>query len=123
MEIKKFIFSKGETKMKQNRQMLEKEIFNLLQKLKSLDPTTDNYEMVQTRLETLYKLRIEEDKSKEQINAIIDRRLQICVGVVGIVLPLMFYSKWMSAGFEFEKEGVYTSTTFRNLFGGFKPKM
>lgn len=47
---------------------------------------------------------------------------KIGVEAAGIILPLMFYGVWMKRGFEFEKEGVFTSTTFRNLYGRFKPK-
>lgn len=44
-----------------------------------------------------------------------------CIGVTEIVLPLMFYAVWMKRGFEFERTGTYTSTTFRGLFNNFKP--
>lgn len=38
-----------------------------------------------------------------------------------IILPACIYNTWMKRGFDFEKTGTYTSTTFRNLFGKFKP--
>lgn len=44
-----------------------------------------------------------------------------CIGAAELVLPLIFYATWMRRGFQFEKDGTYTSTTFRNLFNNFKP--
>lgn len=44
-----------------------------------------------------------------------------CIGITEVVLPLTFYAVWMSRGFEFERTGTYTSTTFRGLFNNFKP--
>lgn len=41
--------------------------------------------------------------------------------IAGIVLPLMFYGRWMAKGLKFEETGTFTSTTFRNLFTRFKP--
>ena len=35
--------------------------------------------------------------------------------------PLVFYGIWMAKGFKFEETGNYTSTTFKNMFGKFKP--
>lgn len=46
---------------------------------------------------------------------------KLCVSVAELVLPLMFYARWMAAGFKFETNGTFTSTTFRSLFTNFKP--
>ena len=43
------------------------------------------------------------------------------IDVAGIVLPLAFYGVWMNRGLEFEKEGSFTSATFKGLLGKFKP--
>ena len=43
------------------------------------------------------------------------------IEVLGILVPIGFYSTWMKRGLEFEKEGSYTSATFKGLFGKFKP--
>ena len=43
------------------------------------------------------------------------------IDIAGIVLPLAFYGVWMNRGLEFEKEGSFTSATFKGLFGKFKP--
>ena len=51
----------------------------------------------------------------------IDRYVRIAVAGAELVLPLMFYGIWMRRGFKFEESGVYSSTTFRNLFSRFRP--
>jgi len=38
-----------------------------------------------------------------------------------LILPMTFYAVWMKRGFDFERTGTYTSTTFRGLFNNFKP--
>ena len=43
------------------------------------------------------------------------------IEVLGILVPIGFYSRWMKRGFEFEETGTYTSATFKGLFGKFKP--
>ena len=43
------------------------------------------------------------------------------IDIAGIVLPLAFYGVWMNRGLEFEKEGSFTSATFKGLLGKFKP--
>ncbi|MDD3040030.1 hypothetical protein [Bacteroides sp.] len=50
-----------------------------------------------------------------------DRYLRIGLEVASIIVPLMFYRKWMEEGFKFEETGTYTSTTFRGLIGKFRP--
>ena len=47
--------------------------------------------------------------------------IRIGVDVLGVVLPIMFYSKWMVEGLNFETTGTFTSQTFKGLIGKFKP--
>lgn len=42
------------------------------------------------------------------------------IEIAGIVAPLVFYGIWMNRGLEFEKEGSFTSQTFKGLIGKFK---
>ena len=51
----------------------------------------------------------------------IDRYVRTGVAAAELILPLVFYGIWMKRGFKFEESGVYSSTTFRNLFSRFKP--
>ena len=90
-------------------------------------------------LATLYKLRIEEVKAEMDLDDKVDARdsedryrqeqlkertkdryINLGIAAAGIVLPLIFNCVWMSKGFEFEKTGTFTSTTFRNLFSRFR---
>ena len=49
------------------------------------------------------------------------RLIQLGLAVGNLALPLMFYNKWMKAGFKFETDGTFTSQTFKNLFSRFRP--
>lgn len=51
----------------------------------------------------------------------IDRYVRTGIAAAELILPLMFYGIWMKRGFKFEESGVYSSTTFKNLFNRFKP--
>ena len=94
-------------------------------------------------LAALHKLRIEEIRAQADVDELackdadrareeelqnrqlreqkIDRYVRIAVAGAELVLPLMFYGIWMRRGFKFEESGVYSSTTFRNLFSRFRP--
>jgi hypothetical protein len=64
----------------------------------------------------------EEHFKKEQLaEQVKERYFRFVVEAAGIALPLVFYAVWMKRGFKFEETGTYTSTTFRGLFGRFKP--
>ena len=58
-----------------------------------------------------------EDKKDE----LKDRIFKWSIGAAELMLPMIFYAVWMKRGFEFERTGTYTSTTFRGLFNNFKP--
>lgn len=62
--------------------------------------------------------KLKKDQLSEQIK---DRYFRVALEVAGIIIPLIFYATWMRKGFEFEKEGTFTSTTFKGLFNRFKP--
>lgn len=62
------------------------------------------------------------DQRKDQLEEQrLDRYFRLGIAVGELILPLIFYGVWMKRGFKFEEKGVYTSTTFRNLFNRFKP--
>lgn len=111
--------------MEENKRTLDDEIQDLIECLNDLTPNEEDYEKVTKQLETLYKLKIEEEKIKTDQEANKDQNKFRIIGYVlegaGIVLPLIFYGKWMSKGFEFEETGTYTSKTFMNLQHFFKP--
>ena len=61
---------------------------------------------------------IRKEQLAEQVK---DRYIRLGIVAAEIILPLIFYSKWMKKGFKFEETGTFTSTTFRGLFNRFKP--
>lgn len=123
--------------------LLNEEIKMELSALEGLTPGSDEHAEAVDTLVKLYKLKIEESKLENEFEEKrerrsmdendlmfkeiqageqkIDRYLKLAVEMAGIVLPLIFYAVWMCKGFEFEKKGTFTSTTFRGLFNRFKP--
>ena len=73
------------------------------------------------KITCLEKLNTIKYNRQDNIRKAIKDYSTIACGVAGIVVPALIYNLWMKRGFEFEKEGTYTSTTFRNMFSKFKP--
>lgn len=125
------------------KDMLNEEIVNIIHDLNDTDEDSEEYSKIVDSLVKLHKLRIEELKFEQEFDEKKKRRcldekdlmlkqnqafeqkkeryFKIGMEAAGIVLPLMFYAIWMNKGFEFEKEGTFTSTTFRSLFNRFRP--
>lgn len=116
--------------------MLEEEIKAQIENLADLKSGSDEKTQAVDDLTKLYKLSIEEkklradseekcadaqEKEKQIREQKKDRWVRIGIAVAELILPLAFYGRWMKRGFEFEKDGAYTSTTFRGLFSKFKP--
>lgn len=109
--------------------MLESEIRSEIRNLSTLNPGSNEHSTAVKSLSELYRLKIEEKAQKKDDNTrniqLVeqnkDRYIRLALEAAGIILPLAFYGIWMRRGFEFEKEGTFTSTTFRGLFGKFKP--
>ena len=115
---------------------IENEIERLLEELTKVDPVSDDYKDITTRISDLYetlnkeseltlskdKLEIDSlQKQQELKHSKVWNGVKKGVEIVGVVAPLMFYGIWMNRGLEFEKEGSFTSTTFKGLLGKFKP--
>ena len=124
-------------------ELMEREIIALIKELSMHQPGTEEFDDITKAIDALYatlnkekSLMLEEVKiENENKNKIEDLELQRNVNkdnklltavkygidIAGIVLPLAFYGIWMNRGLEFEKEGSFTSATFKGLFGKFKP--
>lgn len=144
--------------------LLDSEVTNLLEDLKSCQKGSDEYKeklenltkvysilhkeqelvLESNKIETDYQLKdrqldIESEKNSVNENLHladndvkkyeIDKAnksgnvwntVKTVVEVGSVVAPLVFYGIWMSRGLEFEKEGSYTSNTFKGLIGKFK---
>lgn len=122
------------------KEMLGEEIKAGLSDLSSLETGSKEKSEAIDDLVKLYKLKIEESKAemdylkeidehersdqtkREQLlEQVKDRYFKLGIAAAELVLPLMFYAAWMKRGFQFEKDGTYTSTTFRGLFNRFRP--
>ncbi|MDO4292108.1 MAG: hypothetical protein Q4C65_02645 [Eubacteriales bacterium] len=125
---------------KETRDMLEDVIRNQIDGLSDLEQGSKEYTLAIGDLKSLYELKIEEYKSRMEIDDRFrmnekelelkraqmleqktERYFNLGLGVAQLVLPLLFYGSWMRKGFRFEENGSITSTTFRNLLSCFKP--
>ena len=124
----------------ENKSLLEEEIRTEIKRLAVLAPGSQEHTTAVESLTKLYKLKLEEDKNaiehSEKIEnresdknfkyaqmdeSVKDRYVRIGIAAAELIIPIVFYGVWMRRGFEFEKEGTYTSTTFRGLFNRFRP--
>lgn len=129
------------------KNLLDEEIKSQINTISSMNVDDENYSKAVDSLVKLHKLRIEETKSITDSENLVykretdeetcklneeirqeqlleqkkDRYIRIGLDVAGLLVPIMFYSAWMRKGFKFEETGTFTSTTFRGLFGHFKP--
>ena len=126
--------------MENIKELLNEEICNQINKLPNMTLGSEEHSVAVKSITELYQLRIDEIKAEnDRINSanlqaadeqlkkdqlseqIKDRYFKLGMGVAELVLPLAFYAAWMKKGFKFEENGTFTSTTFRGLFGKFKP--
>ena len=117
-------------------ELMESEIVTLIKELSMHEPGSKEYDDITKAIDSLYatlnkekSLMLEEVKMEKDLelqeNVNKDNELLTAVkcgiDIAGIVLPLAFYGVWMNRGLEFEKEGSFTSATFKGLLGKFKP--
>lgn len=108
--------------MTENRELIVEEIKRNLEYLEKLDSTSPKYTTAVDNTVKLYDLVTECDKKKDdRKDQKFHRMIEYGLEASSIVLPLIFYGRWMKRGFKFEETGSFTSTTFRGLFQKFKP--
>ncbi len=114
------------------KQMLNEAIKTQFEDIARYISGSDEREKAVDEMIKLYKLKIEENKSKLEYEKFVTEknklkkqdkreRFKLGIEVMGLVLPLIFYAYWMKQGLKFEESGTFTSTTFRGLFQKFKP--
>lgn len=88
-----------------------------------MEKETKTLEQTQERIDLdRERLKFEqEQESKSTKRQKIEFVAKLVMDGIAILVPACIYNTWMKRGFEFEKEGTYTSTTFRNLTSKFKP--
>lgn len=112
-----------------NATLLKKEIEREIRNLESLQPGSNEHSVAVESLNKLYRLKMDDDKDVsdylEKHNQIKemkkDRNIKIGIAFAELIVPLIFYGIWMKRGFKFEKDGTFTSSTFRSLWSRFKP--
>lgn len=117
-------------------ELMESEIITLIKELSMHQPGTKEFDDITKAIDALYatlnkekSLMLEEVKIENDLelqrNVNKDNKIlsaiKCGIDIAGITLPLIFYGIWMNRGLEFEKEGSFTSTTFKGLLGKFKP--
>lgn len=117
-------------------ELMESEIITLIKELSMHQPGTKEYNDITKAIDALYatlnkekSLMLEEVKIENDLelqrNVNKDNKIlsaiKCGIDIAGITLPLIFYGIWMNRGLEFEKEGSFTSATFKGLLGKFKP--
>ena len=122
----------GETKS-----LLGEEIERVRTELTTLYPGANGYQDATERMDKLFRLKIEEEKSKgetaarelearaklEQLNdGKLDRWISLGLGVAGILLPFLGNWYWMGKALRFEETGSFTSRAGQWVSGWFKPK-
>jgi len=94
-----------------NARALDEELKRLFDELKTLDTDSDEYRTVLNRIDTLYKIRNDDSKTKRESGT------KIVTDSVSTVLPLIFYGHLCNKGFKFEETGAISSSTFRHIWG------
>ena len=117
-------------------ELMESEIITLIKELSMHQPGTKEFDNITKAIDSLYatlnkekSLMLEEVKIENDLelqrNVNKDNKIlsaiKCGIDIAGITLPLIFYGIWMNRGLEFEKEGSFTSATFKGLLGKFKP--
>ena len=147
METKN-IFLKGDNKMDEAtiKEMLEEVIVYEIETIKRLESGSEEKSKAIKDLDTLYRLRNDENKinweyddkycrremditnrekdveieNAKTMELRKDRYIRICIAGAELIIPLIFYGIWMSKGFRFEESGTFSSFTFRNFLNRIK---
>lgn len=125
---------------KEIQKMVDDEIRSQIENMSKLKAGSDEKIKAAECLTKLYKLRTEEERAdgemriesgKADSDFVLkehqlseqkkDRWFKAVIAAAELGIPLIFYGVWMNKGFKFEETGTFTSQTFRNLFGRFKP--
>lgn len=129
------------------REALANEVLSQLNELGSLELGSREQQTVVENITKLYRLGLEDVKADSDYDEKLyrreadekkqdseeqnrknqmaeqtkDRYVRYGLEAAGIILPLLFYAKWIDRGYTLETTGTYTSKTLLNLFGKFKP--
>lgn len=104
---------------KEIKKQMEAEVERLLEELTKVDPCSEDYRDITARIRDINSAIEMSGVDKKNV---IYQGLDVGIKAAGVILPIVFYSVWMKRGLEFEKEGTFTSGTFKGLVKYFSPK-
>ena len=96
---------------------LENEVQQKLEELKNLPPGSEEYKAVLDCINVLCTLQIEGSKASISRD---DLWIKYGLEAVMAAAAFGFNMVWMRRGFKFEQTGVYSSTTFKQLWSKFR---
>lgn len=100
---------------------MDKEMYKAMRRYEIAREENNEEEMRKAKEEMEMYNKFRNNEKKTSIMDTIVPVLKIGVDVAGVVLPLLFYSKWIGEGLKFEQEGTFTSQTFKSLMAKMKP--
>ena len=123
--------------MDKNQEKLRMEISEEIDKLKTLEPGSQEYSAVVAGIERLYKLYIESTRVKMEADNFereeqfkekqlksdnFSRNFKTCVEIFAIVTTAVNATWFAIKGFKFEETGMFRSQVFKNGLSFFKLK-
>lgn len=124
--------------MNEINEKLEESIKSGFEKLSSSQPGSDEWKKTVEQLDTLYKLKLEEDKLKleeKRVSAQANTDSQknkeqhliswvnVGVQIWSTVFMATCYNIWLNKGYKFEETGTIRSPHMRNLIGRILPRL
>lgn len=100
---------------------MDKEMYKAMKRYEKAREENNEEEMTKAKEDMEMYNKFRNNEKKTCIMDTILPVLKIGVDVAGVVLPLIFYSKWVSEGLKFEEQGTFTSQTFKSLMAKMKP--
>lgn len=127
MQLKRMSINK-DAEIDKQKIALERDKYdqNILE-FKSDDTHKNNAEIIENEKLEVEKQKINLKKNEDATEELrarresIERYVSMGVNVLSIVVPIIFYSKWLKTGMQFEETGTFTSKTFQGLTKFFRP--
>lgn len=106
----------------ETRIRLEAAIERELETLKGTSPDSEEYQDTIKNLEVLYRLKIDEDSiANDKRRGRMDY-IRYVLELLGIIVPVWSYGRWVRMCFKFEETGSIMSTGGRQISRLFSPK-
>lgn len=100
---------------------MDKEMYKAMKRYEKAREENNEEEMTKAKEEMEMYNRFRNNEKKTDIIGKVIPVIKVGVEIAGIILPLVFYNKWMEEGLKFEQEGAFTSSTFKGLMSKIKP--